>query len=113
MQTPTQASPLFLSKGAISVFSDTAATRIRCEQGTLWLTQDNDVRDIVLSAGEQFEPDRAGAVLVYALEAASFSWAPAQTTTAVSPWPAFATWLTTHFSQRVAAFMAGRRHAFD
>lgn len=113
MHTPTQASPLFLPKGAISVFSDTAATRIRCETGTVWLTQDNDLRDIVLKAGEQFEPDRSGNVLVYALEAASFSWAPVAAATVDSPWPALATWLTAHFGRRVAAFMPGRRHAFD
>lgn len=113
MQTPTQASPLFLSKGAISVLSETAETQIRCEKGVLWLTQDNDPRDIVLKAGELFQPDRRGNVLVYALEEAAFSWGPAATVAVASPWQALASWLTAHFGRRVAAFMPGRQHAFE
>ncbi len=113
MHTPTQASPLFLSKGAISVFSGAAATQIRCERGLLWLTQDNDSRDIVLKAGEQFHPDRPGNVLVYALEEAAFSWGPVEAVAVESPWHALATWVTAHFGRRVAAFMPGRQHAFE
>ena len=58
MQTPTQTTPLHLARGAISVFTGTAATQIRCEDGVLWLTQDNDPRDVVLKPGETFQPDR-------------------------------------------------------
>jgi hypothetical protein len=113
MKTPTQATPLFLPKGAISVFTDAVATQVRCERGSLWLTQDNDPRDIVLKAGEQFQPDRRGNVLVYALEEAAFSWGPAAPAAVASPWHALATWLTAHFGRRVSAFAPGRHHAFE
>jgi hypothetical protein len=35
--------------------------------GTVWLTQSNDVRDIILEPGESFELDRPGLALVTAL----------------------------------------------
>lgn len=47
---------------------DAASTRIVCETGTVWLTIDNDPRDIVLAPGQSFLVDRRAGVLVYALE---------------------------------------------
>ena len=41
------------------------------ELGTAWLTQDNDVRDVVLEAGEWFRLDRDGTALVQAHRAAT------------------------------------------
>jgi hypothetical protein len=72
-----QAKPQLLSKGSVFVSPAAIGTQILCEKGTLWLTQDNDVRDIVIAAGEQFAADREGSVLVYALADASFSVASA------------------------------------
>jgi hypothetical protein len=45
----------------------TRGTRITCSRGMVWLTQEQDRRDHVLSAGETFVCDRAGVVLVNAL----------------------------------------------
>lgn len=39
---------------------------IRVEHGCAWITQDGDVRDIVLNAGETFRMDRDGKALVMA-----------------------------------------------
>lgn len=39
--------------------------------GTVWITQDGDVRDIVLEAGERFTFDRAGLAIVSAFGEAS------------------------------------------
>jgi len=44
-----------------------AGDRIECVSGTVWLTQDGDLRDIVLDAGESFRLDRTGRALVSAL----------------------------------------------
>jgi len=47
---------------------DASSTRIVCETGTVWITIDNDPRDIVLARGQSFLVDRRAGVLVYALE---------------------------------------------
>ena len=41
--------------------------RVDCLDGSVWITQDGDPRDIVLDAGESFTLDRPGTALVYAL----------------------------------------------
>jgi hypothetical protein len=40
------------------------------ESGTAWITQENDVRDVIVAAGEWFRFDRAGVALVQAHRAA-------------------------------------------
>lgn len=46
------------------------------DTGTVWLTQDGDVRDIILRAGESFRVDRGGTVLLQALEDAAVRFGP-------------------------------------
>jgi hypothetical protein len=41
--------------------------RIECVAGALWVTQDGDPRDVVLGAGDAFDVDRAGPLLMTAL----------------------------------------------
>jgi len=57
-----------LAARGLARLSDAQATRIVCETGTVWITIDNDPRDIVLSSGESFVVDRRAGVLMYALE---------------------------------------------
>jgi hypothetical protein len=61
--------------------------RIECVEGHVWVTQDRDLRDIVLGAGEGFTFDRSGPVLVYALGAASFRVESAGAASALSAHP--------------------------
>ncbi len=49
---------------------------IVCHNGSVWLTQQGDGRDIVLGAGESFALDRNGVALVQALEQSAVSIAP-------------------------------------
>lgn len=46
---------------------DGVGTRIVCEVGSVWITQEHDTRDIVLGAGEAFVLDRPGLALVRAM----------------------------------------------
>ena len=52
-------------------------TRIESRRGGLWVTQDGDLRDVVLAAGEAHVLDRAGPVLVQALDSALLVVRPA------------------------------------
>ncbi len=45
-------------------------TTLRVTRGTLWLTQERDTRDIVLSAGDVFTIDRGGLTLIEAQQKA-------------------------------------------
>ena len=59
---------------------------IVCHNGSVWLTQHGDGRDIVLNAGESFALDRDGLALVEALEQSGISIAPpAARTRAAAP----------------------------
>lgn len=40
---------------------------VRCVEGALWLTRDDDGRDTVLTPGESFEVTQRGRVLIQAL----------------------------------------------
>ncbi len=46
------------------------------DTGTVWLTQDGDLRDIILRAGESFRVDRDGTVLLQALDNAAVHFGP-------------------------------------
>src|ERR1700720_4326861 len=46
-------------------------TTLRVTRGTLWLTQEHDTRDFVLTAGDVYTIDRGGLTLVGAQDTAS------------------------------------------
>ncbi|MES2940027.1 MAG: DUF2917 domain-containing protein [Pseudomonadota bacterium] len=53
--------------------ADVAGLRIRCTRGSLWLTLDNDPRDIVLEAGDDFLGTEHRHGLVYAFQPSTVS----------------------------------------
>jgi hypothetical protein len=57
-----------LARGAILQVPRPAGCRIECLAGSLWVTQDNDPRDIMLEPGEECELSGRARVLVQALE---------------------------------------------
>lgn len=41
---------------------------VECLEGCVWITLDEDIRDVIIDAGERFCPDRNSRALVHALE---------------------------------------------
>jgi hypothetical protein len=56
-----------LVKGRIRRIHGALGKRVECLDGSLWITQDGDRRDVLLAGGEAFEFDRPGDALVSAL----------------------------------------------
>jgi len=69
MNTRTQPLPrdLRLEHKALYSLPDGSGLAVTCDDGVLWLTLDGDSRDFVLEAGETFETQDRGRVLIYAL----------------------------------------------
>jgi hypothetical protein len=51
--------------GHVEVIDGRGAS-VRCLLGALWLTQDGDPRDIVLTPGQSFTLDRDGLAIIFA-----------------------------------------------
>jgi Protein of unknown function (DUF2917) len=61
-----------LRKGDIHRLRDGLGQRIEALQGCLWVTIDNDLRDIFVAPGEGFSIDRVGDTLISALADSSY-----------------------------------------
>lgn len=55
---------------------DAAAVQIHCTDGTLWLTLDHDLRDIILEPGQSFTATEHRRGLLYALRPSTFVLGP-------------------------------------
>jgi len=55
-----------LSAGQVVELDDAHGTQLRITRGSLWVTMERDVRDIVLGPGESFVIDRNGVTLAEA-----------------------------------------------
>lgn len=64
---------IVLARGEILSLDGAEGARITSLGGTVWITQDGDLRDIVLSDGEAFELDRPTPAIVQAFELAKVS----------------------------------------
>ena len=58
--------PLYLRTGQLFSITDGAGFTVVCLEGSVWITQSDDARDIVLGAGQTFALDKPGLALVYA-----------------------------------------------
>ncbi|MES3015893.1 MAG: DUF2917 domain-containing protein [Pseudomonadota bacterium] len=61
-----------LHKGEIHRIHHGLGQRIEALNGCLWVTIDNDLRDIFVAAGEGFTVDRGGDTLISAMADSSF-----------------------------------------
>lgn len=67
-----------LSKRDVLSLRGRRGARIESRSGSVWVTQNGDLRDVVLNAGEAHVLDREGPVLVQALDAAQVMVQPAE-----------------------------------
>jgi hypothetical protein len=57
-----------LGKGKVRHLHAENGRRVEVVSGTIWITQDGDLRDIVIGAGEGFDFDRRGDALLSAFD---------------------------------------------
>lgn len=64
---------LSLARQGMFSVADAAGLQMTCREGSLWITLDNDTRDIVLSAGECFLTTQHRRAIIYAMGPSSLS----------------------------------------
>ena len=68
MRICSDASRLALIAGQTAILHDAQGTRIECLSGSLWITQEDEGRDIVLGPGEEVRLNRKGKTVVHAFK---------------------------------------------
>jgi len=86
--SPVQSQRRFLPSRSTLQLDDAEGTVIAVESGCLWITMENDSRDIVLAPGMRFEIDRSGRTIIAAEEDSRFGLAPADCPEDVRAWMA-------------------------
>jgi len=66
---PTATALQAVEAGTTLVVPQPGGRRIECLRGCVWLTQDNDPRDVVLEAGQSYIANGDARLLAYGLEA--------------------------------------------
>jgi len=72
-----QAFTLNLPRQALFSIADAADVRISCARGSVWITLDNDLRDIVLDDGGVFSTTEHRRAVIYAMKPSCITIAPA------------------------------------
>jgi hypothetical protein len=72
MNTDLKLATTHLGRGAVQRIDDGRGILLQCLRGSLWLTQQDDRRDIVLRAGEEVVIERDGTSIVSALRDSDF-----------------------------------------
>ena len=67
-----------IQKGATASVQRPHGLEVVCLQGTLWITHDGEVKDVVLERGHRYAADRNARMLVHALDAAELRLLRAQ-----------------------------------
>jgi L-lysine 2,3-aminomutase len=76
MQVNAPAFRVSLQWGRPLTLSDGKGTCITARRGSVWITQDNDLRDVVLSGGESFLLEKPELAIVQAFDAAEIVVSP-------------------------------------
>jgi hypothetical protein len=67
---PSSTPPIDLAPQAVLQVRARVGQHIRCTAGSIWITQDGDPKDHILTQGQIFCADRRGLLLAYAFERA-------------------------------------------
>ena len=73
MQIEINRSTLALAREGLVAIRDGQGTRIVCHTGSLWITQECDLKDAVIAAGESFTVRSPGLTLLTALSASELT----------------------------------------
>ena len=63
-----------LARNTLLALEGAQGLEVRVHRGAIWLTQQDDRRDIVIGTGEAFRLDREGRAVIEALQDASVSF---------------------------------------
>lgn len=85
MDRSTRQGSMQLGRGAFARIQDAKGLLVQVHQGELWITQEGDRRDYVVSTGESFRVRRGGRMLAYALRSSSLSL--------IAPMPSRSRWM--------------------
>jgi predicted ABC-type sugar transport system permease subunit len=77
MKICLDAATLDLAPNQMLAISGGVGMTVSCIRGSIWITQNNDRRDVVLAAGETFVVDRDGVALLSAMAPSKVAMQPA------------------------------------
>ncbi len=105
MNLQLKSAELQLKNANLLTLDDSRGVRIDCLEGSLWITQDGDPRDVILPAGRSYRIDRTSRVLVFAATDArlQITSQPAQPAPIVTPVPGWFSRLSGSTEPRVCA----------
>lgn len=67
MRIELQPGALRLARGQTLKVTDARGSTVRCAEGSVWITEEDVPRDVVLEAGAAYRLSRRGLALVHAL----------------------------------------------
>jgi Protein of unknown function (DUF2917) len=68
MLAPLELDPIALQARTVHRIDNGRGQQVTCVKGVVWVTQEHDSRDIILSAGQSAILDRPGLAVVYAFK---------------------------------------------
>jgi hypothetical protein len=68
MLAPLELEPIALQAHTVHRIDNGRGQHVTCVKGVVWVTQEHDSRDIILSAGQSAVLDRRGLAVVYAFK---------------------------------------------
>jgi hypothetical protein len=73
MQIKLNSSTVTLSPASVIAVQDGAGSRVLCRSGILWVTQEGELKDSIVRAGDVLTLHKPGRTVIGALEAASLT----------------------------------------